>query len=244
MQGHRTFLLLAAILPVLGSGAALAQAHRPWTDPPGAAEPAQDIDPGATSGSVSPMTAPHPPAASGATGPEERNQRVETIRPRQPAPEKSRPSVAESQAPEQAARDFVTSYFEAWSSPNPETLRAMPGFYGTRAVFHGRSMSLSALMAEKRRFVRRWPDRNYRLRPDTLKVACEPSGRSCTVRALFAFDADSPSRAKRSKGTGMVEFVVDLSGDRPIIVSENSIVQDRQAARARRESESDQRSIE
>jgi hypothetical protein len=92
-------------------------------------------------------------------------------------------------------------------------------------------------MNEKRRFVRRWPDRTYRLRPDTLKVVCEPSGRSCTVRSLFSFEADSPARSRRSEGTGTVEFVVDLSGDRPIILSEASMVQDRHA-------QADQRSIE
>jgi hypothetical protein len=84
-------------------------------------------------------------------------------------------------------------------------------------------------MGEKRRFVRRWPDRTYRLRPDTMQVACERSGQSCTVRSLFSFEADSPARSRRSEGTGTVEFVVDLSGDRPIIASETSIVQNRQA---------------
>jgi hypothetical protein len=142
-----------------------------------------------------------------------------------------------NRSPEQAARQLVTSYFDAWSSSNDDALQAMPDFYGTRVIFHGRSMSLQALMDEKRRFVRRWPDRTYRLQPDTLQVSCEPSGRSCTVRSLFSFEADSPSRSRRSKGTGVVEFVVDLSGDRPIIASETSVVQDRRA-------QADQRSIE
>jgi hypothetical protein len=142
-----------------------------------------------------------------------------------------------NETPEEAARRLVASYFQAWSSSNATALEAMPAFYGPRVIFHGRSMSLRALMNEKRRFVRRWPDRTYRLRPDPVIVACEPSGRSCTVQSLFSFETSSPARSKRSEGTGMVEFVVDLSGDRPIIASEASMVQDRHA-------QADQRSIE
>jgi hypothetical protein len=140
-----------------------------------------------------------------------------------------RGGVVANQAPEQAARQLVTAYFEAWSSPNARAIQAMPEFYGRTVTFHGRTMSRQALMKEKRRFVRRWPDRTYRLRPETLEVLCAPSGQSCTVRSDFTFDATGPSGARHAKGSGKVEFVVDVSGDPPIIMSEASIVRNRQA---------------
>jgi hypothetical protein len=48
------------------------------------------------------------------------------------------------------------------------TLAASPGFYGDQIRFHGRDYSGPGLLAHKRRFVERWPVRDYR----------QPSGHS------------------------------------------------------------------
>jgi hypothetical protein len=88
--------------------------------------------------------------------------------------------------------------------------------------FHGRDMSARALREEKRRFVRRWPERSYRPRLDTMRTSC--AGPFCTIRAMFDFRAADPARGRSSAGTGILELGVSFAGGQPAIVSESSSV--------------------
>ncbi len=83
-------------------------------------------------------------------------------------------------------------------------------------------MSMRRLFDEKRRFVRRWPERDYRPRPDSVGVACNPAGEVCTVHTVFDFTAANPSRHRHSEGTGALQLIVQFIGDKPIIVAEHS----------------------
>ncbi|WP_188311912.1 hypothetical protein [Salinarimonas soli] len=123
-----------------------------------------------------------------------------------------------------AAQRLAVDYLGFWSASNAETLDVMPEFYGSRVEFHGKLMSARAVFDEKRRFVRRWPEREYTPRPETMRVSCAPAGEVCTVRTQFDFVASNPQLGKRSTGTGQLELVVALAGSTPVIVSETSNV--------------------
>jgi hypothetical protein len=90
------------------------------------------------------------------------------------------------------------------------------------------------VLAEKRRFAARWPQRTYRYRPETTMVACESGGARCTVWAIFDFSAASSDQDRHSLGIGEHELVVSLSSGRPVIVSETSRVLHRGAVRNQR----------
>ena len=124
----------------------------------------------------------------------------------------------------QAAKALAVDYLDLWSAPNRLTLAAALSFYGPTVTFHGRERTIGSVLAEKRRFAERWPQRTYQYRPDTTMVACESDGARCTVWAVFDFSAVSPSRGQRSLGIGEHELVVSLSSGRPVIVSETSRV--------------------
>ena len=125
---------------------------------------------------------------------------------------------------EEDARNLAHNYLRVWSSSNNQTLQATPNFYSSEIRFHGRLMSMAALLAEKRRFVQRWPDRRYRYEPGAMGVRCNSTGTSCIVRSTFAFDASNAKLGRRSRGVGAHELVVNFAGNRPVIVSENSRV--------------------
>jgi hypothetical protein len=125
---------------------------------------------------------------------------------------------------EEDARNLAQNYLSVWSASNYQTLRATPGFYGSEVRFHGRSMSTAALLAEKRRFVQRWPNRRYHYEPGAMGVRCNSAGTSCIVRSTFAFDASNAKLGRRSRGVGAHELVVNFAGNRPVIASENSRV--------------------
>src|SRR5215212_4815747 len=73
----------------------------------------------------------------------------------------------------QAARELAYDYLSLWSAPNQRALASAPSFYGRTVTFHGHSRTLGSVLAEKRRFAERWPQRSYRYRPETTRVACE-----------------------------------------------------------------------
>ena len=139
-------------------------------------------------------------------------------------PERARDHVAGSDtAAPRVARKLAFDYLNVWSAPNEVTLSSVSSFYGSTVKFHGRTLALGSMLAEKRRFVERWPNRTYRHRPETTQVSCEAGGTRCTVWAIFDFSAGD-ARGRRSRGIGEHELVVSLSSARPVIVSENSRV--------------------
>jgi hypothetical protein len=206
-------LTLVAGLLLLGP-AALAQGSRAWVDPPGDPTAAPQPEPGRDGPvATSAMRAP-PPGDAAATG---------RIAPPQPA----RPAAAvtyQLTPREKAARDLAFSYLDLWSAPNPVTLAAAASFYGEQVLFHGRVRDFGSVLAEKRRFAQRWPDRAYRYRRDTTQVACESGGVRCTVWSLFDFAAGNPDQGRRSRGIGEHELVVSFLSHKPVIVSETSRV--------------------
>lgn len=123
-----------------------------------------------------------------------------------------------------ASQDLTRAYFATFSEPNGVVLGATPRFYGDRVVFHGRTMSLSALLAEKRRFLARWPERRYRARPDSIRTACNAGIATCQVESTVDFVAANPGRGVRSEGTVAVRMALSFAGGRPVIVSESSRV--------------------
>ncbi len=88
-------------------------------------------------------------------------------------------------------------------------------------------MSARALFEEKRRFVRRWPVREYHARPETMRATCDTAPPICTVRTVFDFAASSPQTGKRSQGTALLQLGVSFAGGEPMIVFESSQVTSR-----------------
>ena len=146
------------------------------------------------------------------------------------SPSPARPPVQEVRVSDQGslnareAQALAVDYLNLWSAPNKLTLAAASSFYGSTVMFHGRERTLDSVLAEKRRFTERWPERTYRYRPGTTMVACESSEARCTVWAIFDFSAAHPSEGRRSLGIAEHEIVVSLSGGRPVIVAETSRV--------------------
>jgi hypothetical protein len=237
-------------------------AAAPGAAPPSAAPPSAALQPPQQQAAPAAPEIPAPPQqqAAPAPAPPVRSARPEpdpapetrpepsirSARPRGPVPVEPPPSVADRRrgseiaARASAAQELTLSYFDYWSAPNAETLAATPDFYGSNVIFHGRSMSLRDLLAEKRRFVQRWPERRYRPRADTMGISCDPSGRSCTVRSVFDFTASNPANGRRSQGIATIELVVGFVGDRPVITAESSLVHGRGASRVSLEDDSDE----
>jgi hypothetical protein len=226
--------LVAACLP--------AQAQT-WVDPPKPAPgsaPARPDEPRAAS--------PARPFAS----PSEATREASVAQPEStPAPRPAAPTGTETAAsaaprsdrapadPSAAAQQLAIEYLAFWSAPNAVTLTATPEFYAPLVIFHGRGMTARELFEEKLRFVRRWPERSYTPRLDTLRVSCDAATEICTVRTAFEFIASNPERGRRSQGSGNLELGVSFVGKRPLIVGETSRVTRRRSGAATSNEDSD-----
>lgn len=136
------------------------------------------------------------------------------------------PPASEANFPEWAiaATRLTDSYLDTVSGPGDSMVAAAPRFYAERVRFHGRTLSLAALMAEKRRFVRRWPERRYAAQGGATHTACNAASATCIVRTTFDFRADNPARGARSQGVSELTLTISFAGPRPVIVAESSRV--------------------
>jgi hypothetical protein len=201
------------------------RAGRPGPDaPPRADLPARPDEPDrAAPRSRGPATAARPEPA-----PQQRSARPAEepdAAPRRPAPrEAAAPPFPQRQQSAQArvAKELAIDYLDFWSDPNAVALGAHEQFYAPTIRYHGRDMSARALQEEKRRFARRWPEREYRPRLDSMRTSC--AGAFCTIRSTFDYRAADPNRGRVSSGTGILELGVSFAGGTPVIVSETSSV--------------------
>jgi hypothetical protein len=244
MQIGRSLTSIAALLTLMAAAPmAAAQTGRAWVDPPAASGAAPSPAPKPQNETpVSPPPQAATPAPAPATPPMQSAQpATPAVKPdappsRQaeppPAAAPSAPAVAaqplkdpdadKRSARASVAKNFAIDYLESWSASNDVALEATAAFYAPRVLFHGREVSMQRLFNEKRRFARRWPERDYRPRPNAMGTVCNPAGEVCTVHAVFDFTASHPKRRRVSQGTGALQLIVHFIGDKPVIVAEHS----------------------
>lgn len=149
-----------------------------------------------------PQVAPQPPAP-------------QTFAALPPAPLAPPPPSLESQA-----RLFVDRMNLDWSRDDGTALAAAAQGYGTSVVFYGKTLGRDAILADKQKFLERWPVRSYRARADSIRIACSESARSCTISGLVDYSVANP--ATRRRAGGLTSFAYELSFARgaPQIVAE------------------------
>jgi hypothetical protein len=193
--------------------------------PPQAASPplaAPATPPAQTAQPQTPVFRPDTPATRQAQQPEAAPPAPATPAPVTTAQPKQDPAGDKREARASTAKRFAIDYLTSWSAPNDTALEATAAFYAPRVLFHGREVTMKRLFDEKRRFVKRWPERDYRPREDGVGTTCNPAGEICTVHAVFDYTASHPRRRRISQGTGALQLVVHFIGDRPVIVAEHS----------------------
>ena len=206
----------------------LAQSAQPWVDPPAesgaapqAAPPAQPQPAPAAPSAQSPQP-PRLPAISPtpeprqAAQPQQSEPRTQAAEPQQQLQNERRVSRAD------AAKNFAIDYLASWSARNETALDATAELYAPRVLFHGRTVSLERLYKEKQRFMRRWPEREYRPRPEAIGTDCNAAGTVCKVHAVFDYTAVSPKRQRMSQGSGALQLILEFIGEKPVIVAEHS----------------------
>jgi hypothetical protein len=120
------------------------------------------------------------------------------------------------------AAQLTRAYLETWSSNGKASLSQVRQVYAPQVYFYGRRLTHSALEAEKRRFLARWPSREYALRPDSVSVSCD--SRFCVVSGILDWSAESVARGAVVRGVSSLVQTFDFSAPRPVVVAEYGVV--------------------
>jgi hypothetical protein len=123
---------------------------------------------------------------------------------------------------QQLSRNLLFEYLAAWSSPNSVALSSINTFYGSQVRFYGKDVNVRTLLDEKRRFVQRWPVREYLVSPGSVSVRCKSDADTCRVASLLNYIAHDPVRERKAKGSAGLELQISFSAGRPEIVEESS----------------------
>jgi len=116
---------------------------------------------------------------------------------------------------------FVT----ATNRPNDSAMIFLDGVYADGVNYFGKTMAKSAVLADKRGFFKKWPNRNYSIRPDSLSVSCE-SDTACIAQGIVDWSASGNSKA--STGSASINLNWKKSSGDWKIDSESSQILSRQ----------------
>lgn len=108
---------------------------------------------------------------------------------------------------EEASGAFVQTYMKLWSSPTPEAMAYMDRVFPGEIVYFDQTLSHSAVMQQKRRFLERWPLRSFVVRNDGISVSCNQQ-HLCTAWGLVDWHCRSPERHADVTGTSVFAFQI------------------------------------
>lgn len=143
------------------------------------------------------------------------------IRPRARAVgEKSRAPAAD--VLDGRAASFISARIASWSSASTADLPSFVSAYADQVLYYGSLKSREAVLQDKRRFLERWPERRYELRPGSITAQCKVD--VCRVNGLLDWRARSTARAASASGMAQFEYEVMVSDGAFRIISESSSV--------------------
>ena len=120
------------------------------------------------------------------------------------------------------ARSFVTAIQSRWSDANSAELGWLDSLYAYEVDYYGKRLSRDAVLADKRRFAERWPERTYRIQANSMMAQCSAS--DCVVTGNIEWEARSRARNAACNGTATFAFALIVSAGKFFISGENGVV--------------------
>jgi hypothetical protein len=123
-----------------------------------------------------------------------------------PVPGYDRTSRSEELAAD--AKSFVSALTSKWSDTNAVALDGLDAFYAPQVDYFGKRLSRDRVLADKRRFAERWPERTYKIQSSHEQC----SGSECLVEGYVEWGTRSRTRKTRASGTANFRYVLVLTG--------------------------------
>lgn len=127
--------------------------------------------------------------------------------------------------------EFLDAWYRGVSGASNDLIAMATAYYADQVIYFGKSTSRDEVLAQVRRFAERWPDRQYKAKPDSINVKCDEPSLTCIATGLMEFDARSVARSDRSAGLASFEFALKFptSAATPAITREGGEVLERRA---------------
>ena len=120
------------------------------------------------------------------------------------------------------ARAFVIAIQSRWSDANSTALNWLDTLYAPEVDYYGKRLSRDAVLAEKRQFAERWPERAYKIKANSMMAHCSAS--ECVVTGNIEWEARSRTRNAASSGMATFAYVLAASGGKLFVHGENGTV--------------------
>jgi hypothetical protein len=94
---------------------------------------------------------------------------------------------------------LLRSYFAIWDRDADVTMDNVRRLYGPHIVYYGHAMTREDLLADKRAFIRRWPERRYDVEPGTAVKTCDAAETRCRLSANLLWRTEAPGRTRAGR---------------------------------------------
>ena len=113
--------------------------------------------------------------------------------------------------------DVLQAFLTLWSRDDGVTKASVDRLYAPEVIYYGKQMSRAAVLADKQRFARHWPVRDYGQIPGTLTTSCTADYVRCTLKVTMTWRrATRDHQVTAGRARLKLEFVT-VEGNRKII---------------------------
>ena len=137
------------------------------------------------------------------------------------APAAIAPPPGQAASLEGRARAFVEDYMRRTEGDTEQVLAFVRNSFGAEIRYYGKVVPNAQVVAEKRRYLTRWPQRRYQLKPDTMRVQCDEARSTCQMSGELDYDVRDPRAARTSSGAATYELRVVFTQGGPKVVEES-----------------------
>lgn len=116
---------------------------------------------------------------------------------------------------------FVESVVGAHMLNEATAISTVIKSYGETVQYYGKQVPLRDVVADKRAYFKRWPERAYRVEPGSITATCNRS--LCEVSGLYSWAVRSLARNRQASGTASFSYTIETTAGMRII-GENSEV--------------------
>lgn len=137
------------------------------------------------------------------------------------APAAISPPPGNAAALDTRARAFVEDYMRRTEGDTEQVLTFVRNSFGAEIRYYGKVVPNAQVVEEKRRYLTRWPQRRYLLKPETMRVQCDEARSTCQMSGELDYDVRDPRAARTSSGAASYELRVVFTQGGPKVVEES-----------------------
>lgn len=139
-----------------------------------------------------------------------------TTRPEPPATQSTIATTLDNRA-----RAFVEDYMRRTEGEAEQVLAFVRNSFGAEIRYYGKVVSNAQVVEEKRRYLSRWPQRRYQLKPETMRVECDEARSTCLLSGELDYHVRDPRAARSASGAASYELRVLFTHTGPKVIEES-----------------------